>query len=167
MAAVKKSGEGETVTYPARHHSTGENHPNPDDVNRKLWIKRLGAWRESIRSRPNTNLIYRLVLAVIGGAIVVGGLALVPLPGPGWVIVFVGLAILATEFTWAERLNAFARRQVRGWTQWLGRQALWVRILAGLATFVLVCAIFYGVLALSGVPGWVPDSFVPGWPGLT
>ena len=32
------------------------------------------------------------------------GSILVPLPGPGWLIVFAGLAILATEYVWAQRL---------------------------------------------------------------
>ena len=35
---------------------------------------------------------------------ILGGLALVPLPGPGWAIVFVGLGMLALEFKWAENL---------------------------------------------------------------
>ena len=37
-------------------------------------------------------------------AILIGGLALVPLPGPGWAIVFIGLGMLALEFKWAENL---------------------------------------------------------------
>jgi len=41
------------------------------------------------------------------------GLALVPLPGPGWLIVFLGLGIMATEFAWAERLLDFGRRTLR------------------------------------------------------
>jgi hypothetical protein len=28
----------------------------------------------------------------------------VPLPGPGWAIVLAGVALLGTEFSWAERL---------------------------------------------------------------
>jgi uncharacterized protein (TIGR02611 family) len=36
--------------------------------------------------------------------ITLGGLAAIPLPGPGWAIVFVGLGMLALEFKWAENL---------------------------------------------------------------
>ena len=32
------------------------------------------------------------------------GILAIPYPGPGWAIVFLGLAILATEFEWAHRL---------------------------------------------------------------
>ena len=33
-------------------------------------------------------------------------------PGPGWLVVFLGLAILGTEFAWAKRLAAFTKRQL-------------------------------------------------------
>lgn len=50
------------------------------------------------------RLLRRLVIGLVGSAIVVVGLLLVPLPGPGWAIVFAGVALLGTEFSWAERL---------------------------------------------------------------
>jgi len=127
------------------------------------WARRR---RESIRRRPGAYRIYRVVIGLIGAAIVIGGLALVPLPGPGWLIVFLGLALLATEFTWAARVEKFARDQVKAWTQWLGRQPIPVRVLVGILTFALVLALFYGLFVLTGVPGWIPDQWVPDLPGL-
>jgi uncharacterized protein (TIGR02611 family) len=47
---------------------------------------------------------YRVAYVVVAFAIFIGGLALVPLPGPGWAIVFIGLGMLALEFKWAENL---------------------------------------------------------------
>ena len=44
----------------------------------------------------------RTAVAVIGAAFVVAGFALLVLPGPGLLVIIVGLAILATEFAWAE-----------------------------------------------------------------
>jgi len=44
------------------------------------------------------------VFTIIAFTVVLGGLALVPLPGPGWAIVFIGLGMLALEFKWAENL---------------------------------------------------------------
>jgi uncharacterized protein (TIGR02611 family) len=122
-------------------------------------------WREAIRARPRARMVYRVAVGAVGGAIVIGGLALVPLPGPGWVIVFVGLAILSTEFVWADRLETFARNQVKAWTAWLGGQAIWVRILFGLGTLLVVGGVLYALFSVVGVPGWVPDSLrnrVPG-----
>ena len=129
-------------------------------------LGRLRRWREHVRSRRTTRHVYQAVIGVLGGSIVVGGLALVPLPGPGWLVVFVGLAILATEFEWAENLLDFGKRTLRSWTHWLGRQHLAVRLLIGLATFAFVTFVVYLVLRIGGVPGWVPDAWVDKVPGL-
>jgi uncharacterized protein (TIGR02611 family) len=43
----------------------------------------------------------RLAVAVVGGTILVAGLAMLVLPGPGVVVIALGLALLATEFAWA------------------------------------------------------------------
>ncbi len=51
-----------------------------------------------IRPRPLVNVVYRAAVAVAGAAVVVTGIVLLPLPGPGWLVIFVGLALLATEF---------------------------------------------------------------------
>jgi hypothetical protein len=45
----------------------------------------------------------RLAVAVVGFAFLLGGLAMLVLPGPGVIVSLIGLAILATEFAWAER----------------------------------------------------------------
>jgi uncharacterized protein (TIGR02611 family) len=45
----------------------------------------------------------RLLVTLAGFAVLGAGLAMLVLPGPGVLIIIVGLAILATEFTWAER----------------------------------------------------------------
>jgi uncharacterized protein (TIGR02611 family) len=45
----------------------------------------------------------RLAVFLLGAAIVGAGLAMLVLPGPGLLVVIVGLAVLATEFAWAER----------------------------------------------------------------
>lgn len=66
----------------------------------------------------------RLVIAVIGGTVVLIGLALLVLPGPGMVVIPLGLAILATEFIWARRLLRELRRRagvaVNGARRWFG-----------------------------------------------
>ncbi|MFD4420838.1 TIGR02611 family protein [Agromyces sp. NPDC058484] len=80
--------------------------------------------RHRIDRRPVLRRTYRALVGVLGGVIAVGGLFLVPLPGPGWLIVFLGLAILGTEFAWAKRLAAFTKRQLtRFWAWWQARRA--------------------------------------------
>ena len=48
--------------------------------------------------------VRRLIVAVIGATILLFGLALVVLPGPAFIVIPVGLAILASEFAWPRRL---------------------------------------------------------------
>jgi tellurite resistance protein TerC len=54
----------------------------------------------------------KIVVAVVGGTVLVFGLALLVLPGPAIVVIPVGLAILATEFVWARRWLRRARGMV-------------------------------------------------------
>ncbi len=93
---------------------------------------------DRIRATPAGRLTLRIVIGVIGAALVVTGLIMVPFPGPGWLVVFAGLAVLATEFAWASRLLEFAKDRVRGATDWLKRQNWFVRIVASALT--LLCA---------------------------
>ena len=43
----------------------------------------------------------KIIIAVIGGTVLLIGIALIVLPGPAFIVIPVGLAILATEFAWA------------------------------------------------------------------
>ncbi|MBI1347684.1 hypothetical protein GC163_15520 [bacterium] len=45
--------------------------------------------------------IRKIVVFMIGSTVIALGIAMLLLPGPGWLTVFGGLAILATEFAWA------------------------------------------------------------------
>ena len=54
----------------------------------------------------------RVGVAVTGGAVIVAGIAALFLPAPGVLTIFIGLAILATEFAWAGRLRHRARARV-------------------------------------------------------
>jgi uncharacterized protein (TIGR02611 family) len=53
----------------------------------------------------------RIAVTVAGFAVLLAGIALLVLPGPGWLLIFIGLAILATEYVWAERLLTAAKRK--------------------------------------------------------
>jgi uncharacterized protein (TIGR02611 family) len=48
--------------------------------------------------------VYRIAFAVAGFLVLALGVALIPLPGPGLLVIAVGLTMLALEFAWAERL---------------------------------------------------------------
>lgn len=47
------------------------------------------------------TILKRVAVGVVGGVITVIGVVALVTPGPGWLIIFAGLGILATEFAWA------------------------------------------------------------------
>ena len=55
------------------------------------------------------TMLRRFIVAVIGGTIVLIGIALLVLPGPAFIVIPLGLLILGSEFAWARRLLRRAR----------------------------------------------------------
>jgi hypothetical protein len=49
--------------------------------------------------------IRRHIVGIVGGVVLAAGIVMIPYPGPGWLVVFMGLAILSREFPWAQREN--------------------------------------------------------------
>ena len=54
------------------------------------------------------TLVRKTLVAVLGGALLIAGVAMLVLPGPAVVVIPAALAILAVEFLWARR-----------WLNWL------------------------------------------------
>jgi uncharacterized protein (TIGR02611 family) len=117
----------------------------PDDPPKRRFA-RLRAFRGWVRGLPGGRLVWRIAVTVVGSAVLAIGIVLLPLPGPGWLIIFGGLGILATEYTWARRLLAWVRQQVRRWSQWLSRQPLWIRLLGGLVSLAVVAVLVLAAL---------------------
>jgi len=63
----------------------------------------------------------RLIVAVVGGTVLLIGLALLVLPGPAFLVIPLGLGILATEFVWARRLLRREKREAGRLAASLGR----------------------------------------------
>ena len=53
----------------------------------------------------------RIAVTIAGFVLLIAGLAMLVLPGPGILIVIAGLAILATEYVWAQRALNFAKQK--------------------------------------------------------
>jgi len=80
----------------------------------------------------------KVLIGILGGLVVLLGLILVPYPGPGWLIVFGGLAILATEFAFAAKVLEFAKGTYDKWVAWMKRQNWLVKVLVLALTGVVV-----------------------------
>jgi uncharacterized protein (TIGR02611 family) len=113
---------------------------------KRAWAR----WRDRLRDRRGADLAYRVVVGVVGLAVLTAGIVAIPYPGPGWAIVFIGLAILATEFEWARRLLKYTRGRYDQMMDWFKAQGLWVQALG----IVLTAAVVVSTLWLLGALSW-------------
>jgi uncharacterized protein (TIGR02611 family) len=111
--------------------------------------------RALLRRRPGLNLAYRILVGVVGTAVLIAGIIAIPYPGPGWLILFAGLAILGSEFQWAQRVLHSTRERYDAWTGWLRRQRPVVRLVVILATGIFVLFTLWLVNVFGLVAGWV------------
>jgi tellurite resistance protein TerC len=79
---------------------------NERSVESPSWTKRLA----NIWSTENIKIVRRVIVSVVGATVLLIGIALLVLPGPAFVVIPVGLAILATEYAWARRWLKKARQ---------------------------------------------------------
>jgi len=79
---------------------------NEQSIGSPLWTKRLF----SVLNLANIKIVKRVIVSVVGATVLLIGIALLVLPGPAFVVIPVGLAILATEYAWARRWLKKARR---------------------------------------------------------
>ena len=64
----------------------------------------------SVLHVENIKVVRRVIVSVVGATILLIGIALLVLPGPAFVVIPIGLAILATEYAWARRWLRKVRR---------------------------------------------------------
>lgn len=124
---------------------------HPLEAVESRWARR----RARIAAHRSTDLAYRGSVGVVGSLVLVVGVIAIPYPGPGWLIVFAGLGVLASEFSWAHRLLRIVRGRYNRFVSWFARQSLAVRGLGATLTcaVVLVTLWVLGTAALVG--GWI------------
>ncbi|MFD1660720.1 TIGR02611 family protein [Streptomyces caeni] len=67
---------------------------------------------EFVKARRALHVSWQVGVFVVGLAVVAGGVVMLPLPGPGWLVIFAGMAIWATEFVWAQLVLRWTKRKV-------------------------------------------------------
>ena len=81
--------------------------PKAHEVSRtSSWMK----WFSRIWNIENIKIVRRVIVSVIGVTVLLIGVALLVLPGPAFIVIPIGLAILATEYAWARRWLKKVRR---------------------------------------------------------
>jgi uncharacterized protein (TIGR02611 family) len=107
----------------ASNDPVGVNHPvHPHRLRNTRVAKRARLFRARLNLYPRLRTVYKVVVGVFGIAVVIAGIILIPLPGPGWLVVFLGLAILGTEFPAAHRFNMWVQSKFRAVVAWFQRR---------------------------------------------
>ncbi len=110
----------------------------PGDPPKPEIVKRLQAQRARQKSRSKA---FRAGTVIGGFAVVALGILALPFPGPGWLIIFVGLAVLSLEFEWAGRALDWLLIQVAAFQRWLKAAPVGVKVALGLAVALVLAAI--------------------------
>lgn len=87
---------------------------NRQSIGSASWIKRL----VSVWNVENIEVVRRVIVSMIGATVLLIGVALLVLPGPAFIVIPVGLAILATEYAsarrWLKKVRRMASNVVSG-----------------------------------------------------
>ncbi len=137
---LSQSGAG---SVPTEVNEMLDSQPAPHPAETPARTGRIHRTLDTIRANPTGRVALKVTVALLGAIVVAVGIALIPLPGPGWAIVILGLAIWAIEFVWARHLLHFTRQQVTSWTRWVGRQPLALRFLLGAVGLLFVSAVVW------------------------
>jgi uncharacterized protein (TIGR02611 family) len=136
--------------------------------------RRRGRLHGRLHANPALSLTTKLVVTTLGTLVLVAGVVMMVTPGPGIVGIALGLAILATEYDWADRWLVKAREKAHEARLKAGALDPKVRrrrlLLAGLVFIALAAAIVAYVAAydwprfaldgwdwLQGLAAWIPD----------
>jgi uncharacterized protein (TIGR02611 family) len=115
---------------------------DPPDRPRSRWADKLDERRARHLQRGR---VYRVGFTIAGVLVTLAGLAMLITPGPAFVVIPIGLAMLAMEFAWAERALEKALIQAEK-AQAQARQASTLqKVLTGLAVVLVVGAVLGGI----------------------
>ncbi|MFD9719695.1 TIGR02611 family protein [Streptomyces sp. NPDC059076] len=98
-----------------------------------------------IKARKTLHLSWQVGVFVVGLAVVGAGAAMLVLPGPGWLVIFGGMAIWATEFVWAQLVLRWTKRKVSEAAQRALDPRVRRRNLILTTIGVVICAVAAGV----------------------
>jgi uncharacterized protein (TIGR02611 family) len=131
------------------------------------WVGRFLSARGRVRRSRGGTVTWKVAVTAVSVVVIIAGIVMLAVPGPGWATILLGLAILSTEFEWAARWRravvrwlTSAAHRVRGFPRWL-------RVVSWVLVAVCLVALMYATLVVVGVPEWVPEGpreAVRDWP---
>ena len=112
---------------PASNRASSKTRSSP---RKGRWRGRWQSWNQKVL-QAGFHYVRRVVVFVLGGTVLLVGIAMIVLPGPAVVVIPLGLGILAVEFRWARRILKEAKamfqpqrhgeRRPRSWKEWAER----------------------------------------------
>ena len=99
--------------------------------------------------------VRKTLIGLQGWAVVLLGVVMIPYPGPGWIVVFIGLSILATEFQWAKDVHDFAHTKYDDWQRWIRTQPRYIRAIFWLLTAMTVILTVWLVNGYGFINAWL------------
>jgi uncharacterized protein (TIGR02611 family) len=106
-------------------------------------IERLELRRATHRER---HFLFRLAFGLTGMTVLIAGLIMLVTPGPAFVLIPIGLAMLSLEFVWAERLLEKSLEQATKAQQKAAETTRTQRVLAAIAALLAIAAAVLVVL---------------------
>ena len=97
--------------------------------------------REKRATHRDRSRVIRALWALVGFTLLLAGIAMLVAPGPAFVVIPVGLAILSLEFRWAENMLEKSLEQADKAAQKAAETSRMQRILAGIATALGIAAV--------------------------
>ena len=106
-------------------------------------IEKLEARRATHRERGR---LFRIGFGLVGLLVLLGGIVMLVTPGPAFVLIPIGLAMLSLEFVWAERLLEKSLEHAQIAQEKAVQTTRTQRILAAIATVLAIAACLLAVL---------------------
>ena len=106
-------------------------------------IEKLEARRETHRERSR---LFRIAFGLVGLVVLLGGVVMLVTPGPAFVLIPIGLAMLSLEFVWAERLLEKSLEQAQIAQEKAAQTTRTQRVLAAIAGLLAIGACVLAVL---------------------
>ncbi len=113
----------------------------------------MSRWRDGLRDRPTYDLVYRIVVGVVGLAVLGLGILAIPYRGRGG-----GRSSSSDWASWrpnsnGHRLLRYTKERYDRVMEWFGEQGLWVKVLGVVLTGAVVIATLWLFGALSFAAG--------------